>query len=606
MFDAPAPIEDYALIGDAYTAALVSRAGSIDWLCLPDFDSAACFAALLGDSSHGRWLLRPTDPGARVTRRYRGHSLVLETTFEAADGTVRVIDCMSPREHDPDLCRVIEGVSGRVRMRCELVPRFDYGSISPWVRSTDDGALMVAGPDALQLHTEAPIELGDGRVDCEVTVPAGARIRFLLDWHPSHAVPNGRPDVEGMVAATERWWQEWAGRCTYDGDRHDLVLRSLVTLKALTYSPTGGILAAPTTSLPELIGGPKNWDYRFCWVRDATFTLYALLVGGYVEEAAAWRDWLLRAVAGSPQQLHLLYGLRGERRAPELELDWLPGYEGSRPVRIGNAASYQFQLDVYGELIDAVYQARRSGMEPESRTWQVQQALLEFLEGSWREPDNSIWEFRGERRHYTHSKVMAWVAFDRAIKTVEEYGVDGPVDRWRRCRDAVRDEVLHKGWNDERGAFCQSYGSSRLDASLLMVPLVGFLPATDPRVRSTVDAIQRELCEDGFVRRHPTTPQSDADVVPREEGTFVLCTFWLADNLALMGRTAEARSTFDRVVSICNDVGLLAEEYDPRNRRFLGNFPQAFSHIGLVNTARNLSRAGGPASRRHEERSHGS
>lgn len=536
-----------------------------------------------------------------MSRRYRADSLILETTFETGDGTVRVVDCMSPRVRDPDVCRIVEGVSGRVSMRSQLAPRFDYGGIAPWVRPVDGGAAMVAGPDALRLSTEAPVQIGIGEVGSEFTVGPGQRVSFLLNWHPSHEPEQRRRDVAAAVAETERWWQDWVDRCRYDGEHRDLVVRSLVTLKALTFAPSGGIVAAPTTSLPELPGGPKNWDYRCCWVRDATFTLYALLVGGYVQEASAWRDWLLRAVAGAPGELHLLYGLRGERRIPEIELDWLPGYNRSRPVRIGNAACHQFQLDVYGELMDSMYQARRLGMEPQARTWEVQQALLESLESNWRDPDNSIWEFREEPRDYTHSKVMAWVAFDRAIKSVTQYHLEGPVDRWRACRDAVRAEVLQKSWNDDRGAFCQSYGSSRLDASVLMIPLVGFLPATDPRVRSTVKAIQNELCVDGFVRRHPRTAQSTHDVVPRDEGTFVLCTFWLADNLALMGHIDQARETFDRVLGICNDVGLLAEQYDPLTGHFLGNFPQAFSHIGLVNTARNLSRAGGPASQRQEE-----
>ena len=593
------PIEDYALIGDNHSAALVGRDGSIDWLCVPRFDSGACFAALLGEERHGRWLVAPACDVRRISRRYRGDTLVLETEFETEDGAVRLIDCMSRHDDQPDVVRLVEGVRGRVPMRMQLVIRFDYGSVVPWVRRVGDGTLSaVAGPDALCLRTPVETRGEDLTTVATFTVGPGERIPFALTWHQSTARVPDPIDPERAIEETERWWRDWSARSTYRGRWRDQVQRSLVTLKALTYAPSGGIVAAPTTSLPERLGGVRNWDYRYCWVRDATFTLYALTIAGYTEDAAAWRDWLLRAVAGSPHELNILYGLRGERRVPELELGWLPGYQGARPVRIGNAAAEQFQLDVYGELLDAMHTARRAGLPPEEYSWNVERALLDFLETAWKEPDEGIWEVRGPRRHFTHSKVMAWVAADRAVKAVERFALDGPVNRWRRLRDAIHQEVCEKGWNASVGAFVQYYGSTELDASLLMMALVGFLPASDPRVRGTVHAIERDLVVDGFVLRYHPRGSETVDGLPPGEGTFLPCTFWLADNLVLLGREDDATRICEQLLGVCNDVGLLAEEYDPRARRFLGNFPQAFSHVALVNTARNLSRGAGPTSHR--------
>ena len=595
----PLRIEDYALIGDTHTGALVGRDGSIDWLCLPRFDSGACFAALLGTEDHGRWQLSPAEETRRTSRRYRGDTLVLETEFETESGVVRLIDCMPHRHHYADVVRLVEGVSGRVPMRMRLTMRLDYGSIVPWVRRMDGGLLAVGGPDALTLRADVPVRGEQLATVADFEVAAGQRTAFSLTWHPS-TDPSPEPlDVARVIEATEKWWAEWASHCTYDGHWPEAVTRSLMTLKALTYEPTGGIVAAATTSLPERVGGVRNWDYRFCWLRDATFTLYSLMVAGYSAEAAAWRDWLLRAVAGDPADLQIMYGAAGGRRLTELELDWLPGYEESRPVRIGNAASRQFQLDVYGEVMDAMHQARRSGLDPDEAAWALQRTLLEFLESAWQEPDEGIWEVRGPRRHFTHSKMMAWVALDRSVKAVERWHLEGPVDRWRALRTEIHEEVCRNGYDPERGTFTQYYGSAELDAALLMMPLVGFLPCEDPRVRGTVDAIQRELCEDGFVRRY-SQPDDSVDGLPPGEGAFLPCSFWLADNLALLGRSAEAISLFERLLDIRNDVGLLAEEYDPANRRMIGNFPQAFSHVGLVNTARNLSRHQGPAEHRQE------
>ncbi|MDQ1395703.1 MAG: hypothetical protein QOG64_962 [Acidimicrobiaceae bacterium] len=592
-------IEDYAVIGDTQTAALVGRDGSIDWLCLPRFDSGSCFAALLGTDGHGRWLLAPSGPVTATRRRYRPGTLILETEFDTADGTIRVIDCMPPRGTNPDVVRIVEGVSGRVGMRMDLVMRFDYGSIVPWVRRLESGSgiTAVGGPDALCLQTPVETHGADMRHQAEFTVAAGQRVPFVLTWHPSHQRPPAAVDPEAALQDTQVWWAEWSSKCTYRGEWEEAVLRSIIVLKALTYAPTGGIVAAVTTSLPEALGGVRNWDYRYCWLRDATFTLYSMMVCGYVDEAKAWRDWLLRAVAGSPDQLQIMYGAAGERRLPEFEVPWLPGYEGSSPVRVGNAAAGQFQLDVWGEVMDAMHQARRAGIDGGEPSWSLQQALLDFLEGHWEEPDNGLWEMRGPRRHFTHSKVMAWVAADRAVTAVERYGREGPVDRWRALRQQIHDEVLAEAWSDDKQAFAQSYGSPHLDASVLMMPLVGFLPATDERMRSTVVAIERELMRDGFVQRY----SSDAavDGLPEGEGAFLACTFWLADNLAMMGRVDDARSTFQRLLSLRNDVGLLSEEYDPRAKRQVGNFPQAFSHVALVNTACNLTRlTEGPAQHR--------
>jgi GH15 family glucan-1,4-alpha-glucosidase len=594
-----APIEDYALIGDTHTAGLVSREGSIDWLCLPRFDSPACFAALLGDRSNGRWLLAPAGPVREVRRRYQGDTLVLETEYRTDDGVVRVVDCMPPRQSDPDLARVIEGVRGRVPMRMELTIRFDYGSIVPWVRRVDGALHAVAGPDSVWLRTPVPVRGENWTTLADFTVAEGERAPFMLTWHASHRPAPRRIDPVRALGDTEAWWGEWASGIDYGGGWQDAVIRSLLTLKALTYAPTGGIVAAPTTSLPEQLGGVRNWDYRYCWLRDATFTLSALMLAGLVDEARAWREWLLRAVAGQPRQMQILYGVAGERRITEQELDWLGGYQGSRPVRIGNAAVHQFQLDVYGEVMDTLHLGRNIGLESDEAVWDFQQALLEHLESNWREPDEGIWEIRGPRRHFTHSKVMAWVALDRAIKAVELMGHEGPVDRWRAVRAELHDEVCREGYDSGRDSFVQYYGADHLDASLLQIPLVGFLPADDPRVKGTVAAIQRELMVDGLVHRYPPEGSQAVDGLPPGEGTFLACTFWLADNLALMGRREEALAIFERLLTLRNDVGLLAEEYDPASSRQLGNFPQAFSHVALVNTANYLSEGPAPAWARH-------
>jgi len=591
------PIEDYALIGDTQTAALVSKGGSLDWLCLPRFDGGACFAALLGDESNGCWQIAPAGGLRRVTRRYRDETLVLETEFVTEDGTVRVVDCMSPRVEHPEVVRVVEGVRGRVPMRMQLVIRYDYGSIVPWVRRIDGDVMAVAGPDSLWLRSGVRPHGENLTTVAEFSVSEGQRVPFVLTWCPSTEPPPRAIDAVHAVHETELWWTRWAEKCQFPADspyRAD-VLRSLITLKALTYAPTGGIVAAATTSLPEQIGGVRNWDYRFCWLRDATFTLWALISAGYVDEAAAWRDWLLRAAAGDPAELQIMYGPAGERRLSEMELDWLPGYEGSRPVRIGNAAAEQFQLDVYGEVLDAMHQARGAGIHPDEAAWNLERALVSFVEGAWTHPDEGIWEVRGPRRHFTHSKVMAWVAVDRAVKATEKFGLDGPADEWRRLCAAIHEDVCRHGYDSERNTFTQYYGSEQLDASLLMMPLVGFLPATDPRVRGTVEAIERELTHDGFVMRYPVDASADVDGLPPGEGVFLACTFWLADNLILLGRTEEARALFERLLGLTNDVGLLSEEYDPVAGRMVGNFPQAFSHVSLVNTARNLARSDGVA-----------
>ena len=585
-------IEDYALIGDTQAAGLVGRNGSIDWLCLPRFDSGACFAALLGDERHGRWLLSPRNEVRRTQRRYRSETLILETEWETDEGLVRVVDCMPPREREPRVVRMVSGVRGQVRMRMELVIRFDYGSVVPWVRNLQGALYAVAGPDSLTLYTSVETR-GEGLTTvADFLVTEGEQISFVLIWHPSD-LPRPEPiQAETALNDAVAWWQEWSARCTYVGEWRSEVIRSLITLKALTYAPTGGIVAAVTTSLPESLGGVRNWDYRYCWLRDATFTLYALMTAGYTEEASAWRDWLLRAAAGDPAQLQIMYGAAGERRLTEIELPWLPGYEGSSPVRIGNAAVRQFQLDVYGEVMDTLHQARRIGIEEDGFAWALQKHLLDFLESGWKEPDEGIWEARGARRHFTHSKVMAWVAVDRAVKDMERYHLSDDshaLDHWKRLRGEIHEQVCTLGYDSHRRAFTQFYGTSDLDASLLMIPLVGFLPATDERMRGTVEAIERELCRDGFVLRYRTKERGPVDGLPPGEGAFLACTFWLADNYALMGRRAEARSIFERLLRVCNDVGLLSEQYDPHAKRLLGNFPQAFSHVSLINTARNLS-----------------
>ena len=592
----PLHLEEYALIGDCETAALVGRDGSIDWLCVPRFDSGACLAALLGAPEHGRWLLTPRDPIRQIRRRYREGTLILETEFETDDGAVTVIDFMPPRSQQLDLVRLVVGQRGHVAMRMELILRPDYGSIIPWVRRTEHGIRAIAGPDALQLYTDVKLHGERFTTVADFSVSAGQRVPFVLVWHASHLPPPPPIDAEETLSHTEHWWQAWSQRCTYEGPWREAVVRSLITLKALTYAPTGGIVAAPTTSLPEQLGGVRNWDYRYCWVRDATFTLYALISNGYIGEAQAWRAWLLRAVAGTPSQLNIMYGLAGERRLSELELEWLPGYEGAAPVRIGNAAYRQFQLDVYGEMMDLLYVAARLGLKPDDDAWRLQRALLDFLTSAWRQPDEGIWEMRGPKRHFTHSKVMAWVAVDRMIKAVEHFGVEGPVERWRQLRDIIHAEVCQRGFDAERNTFVQYYGGKALDASLLMIPLVGFLPPSDARVRGTVEAITRHLMIDGFVARYPTTPEVDG--LPAGEGAFLACTFWLADALALLGRRDEARQLFERLLGLRNDVGLLSEEYDPAARRLVGNFPQAFSHISLINTACNLSTGEGPAAHR--------
>jgi len=581
------PIEDYGLIGDCHSAALVGRDGSIDWLCFPRIDSGACFAALLGEPRHGRWLIAPAAELLGIRRNYRDDTLILETVFETTEGTVRLIDCMPLSDERWDVLRIVEGVSGRVAMRMELIIRFDYGSIVPWVRRSGDTLLATAGPDMLELHTPVVCRGEDMKTVAEFHVSPGERIPFSLNYRPSHESPQPAVDPEQALTATEKEWRKWSARCTYQGHRRDAVVRSLITLKALTYAPTGGMVAAPTTSLPERQGGVRNWDYRYCWLRDATFALNALLLAGYHEEAAAWRQWLLRAVAGCPDDLQMLYSVTGERRLDEYLVSWLPGYGGAAPVRIGNAASKQFQLDVYGEVMDTFHLARIAGLEPEPAAWRIQVALLKFLESNWQQPDDGIWEMRGPRRHFTHSKVMAWVAFDRAVKDVEDFGLDGPVDRWRQVRDAIHAQVCAAGYDARSNTFVQSYGAPYLDASLLLIPQVGFLPPDDPRVRGTIEAIERNLVVDGLVLRYSTA--TDVDTLPPGEGTFLPCSFWLADSLVLIGRREEGEALFDRLLALSNDLGLLAEEYDARGRHMLGNFPQALTHMALINTARLLS-----------------
>jgi GH15 family glucan-1,4-alpha-glucosidase len=594
----PLRIEDYSLVGDCHTAALVGRDGSIDWLCLPRFDSPACFAALLGTPENGRWQIAPKSEVSKVERRYRPGTLILETDFETAEGAVTLIDFMPPRTAEPDIVRIVRGRRGKVAMHTELVMRFDYGSIVPWVRRTDTGLFAVAGPDSIYLDAAVPLHGENLHSVADFDVAAGEEKCFVMMWHPSHLPRPEVLDADRTLDATEAWWKAWSSRCTYDGEWKDLVLRSLITLKALTYAPTGGIVAAPTTSLPEWIGGVRNWDYRFCWLRDATFTLYALMLGSFIVEATAWRAWLLRAIAGSPEQLNIMYGLRGERRLTEVELDWLPGYENSAPVRLGNAAHTQFQLDVFGEVCDALHVCRRLGLPLDKNVWAIETKLAEYLESQWREADEGIWEIRGPRQHFVHSKVMAWVAFDRLVKGVERFGLEGPAAKWRAIRDAIHREVCEQGYDSQRNSFVQSYGSKELDASLLMMSMVGFLPITDQRVQGTVAAIQQELMTDGFVARYRS--QSHVDGLPPGEGAFLPCTFWLADNLAAMGRRDEAVQIFERLAKLTNDVGLLSEEYDPIGRRFLGNFPQAFTHVALVNAAFNLWKPGGPAQHRQD------
>jgi GH15 family glucan-1,4-alpha-glucosidase len=589
-------IEDYALIGDCQAAALVGRNGSIDWLCWPRFDSPACFAALLGGPEHGYWRIAPAS-GYRVERRYRADTLVLETDFESAGGAVRVIDFMPTGERDSDVVRIVQGLRGRVPLRMELALRFDYGASVPWVSRLEDGRLRaIAGPDMAVLDSEVPTHGEGWSTVCEFELAEGERRRFVLQHAPSHLAPPPRLDADAALAETERFWRGWAGRCSASGPWSDAIRRSLITLKALTYAPTGGIVAAPTTSLPERLGGVRNWDYRYCWLRDATLTLLALMDTGFFQEAEEWRAWLVRAVAGRPEEMRIMYGIGGERRLPEIELPWLPGYEGAAPVRIGNAAAAQLQLDVYGELMDALYQGRRRSLELYEPAWAVQRALLEHLATVWDQPDEGIWEVRGPRRHFTYSKMMCWVAFDRAVRSIERFGYEGPLEEWKRLRARIHDDVCRRGFDAGKGAFVQSYGATELDASLLLMPITGFLPARDPRVLGTVRAIERELTEDGFVLRYRT--ESAADGLPPGEGCFLACSFWLADNYMMQGRLHDARRLFERLLGLRNDLGLLAEQYDPRARRQLGNFPQAFSHVALVNTAFNLGERLKPAAER--------
>ena len=592
-------IEDYALIGDCEAAALVGRDGSMDWLCWPRFDSDACFAALLGTPDNGRWIIAPSDESARVTRRYRGDTLILETRFETADGAVTLIDFMPLRDNQSNVVRLVRGERGAVAMRTDLVIRFGYGSVVPWVTRMDDGGLRaVAGPDMLVVHTPVALR-GEGlKTVGEFIIAAGQTVPFVIAYAPSHLPPPPPPAPAAALKVTEEFWKDWAGRCEACQLWPEAIVRSLLTMKALTYAPTGGIIAAPTTSLPEQIGGPRNWDYRFCWLRDATLTLLAGMNAGYYEEADAWREWLLRAAAGTPHQMQIMYGLAGERRLTEYEVPWLPGYENSRPVRIGNAAHSQLQLDVYGEVMDALHVARCGALAANISGWDLQRELLKHLENIWREPDDGIWEMRGPRRHFTHSKVMAWVAFDRAIKSVERFGLKGPVHHWRRLRAEIHADVCQHGFNRERGSFVQCYGCADLDASLLLLPAMGFLPPQDPRVRGTVAAIERELMVDGFVRRYDT--QHIDDGLPPGEGVFLACSFWLVDVYVMLGRLDDARALFERLLALRNDLGLLSEQYDPASKRLLGNFPQAFSHVGLVNSAFNLSRARRPVDQRAE------
>lgn len=620
-------IEDYALIGNSQSAALVGRDGSIDWLCLPRFDSPSCFSALLGNSDHGRWKIAPPGWGAQASRRYLPGTLVLESIYRDPGGaSARVLDCMIPGIHTPILVRSVEGLEGRMTFEMELVLRFDYGSTVPWVRKMSNGHISglvaIAGPDTVRIQSPIPMRGADFRTYARFEVTAGKTAPFVLSWTPSHEEASLEEleiarDPCAAIARATRWGQDWSSRSTYQGEWKEAVERSLLTLKALTHERTGGIVAAPTTSLPERIGGVRNWDYRFCWLRDATFTLDALASAGYREEARAWRDWLLRAVAGKPSDLRILYGVAGERRTTELELPWLPGHRGSKPVRIGNDAHQQLQLDVYGEVLDAFHYAltldareerddqhglgkqshgtRVDHGDADGHGWRVLRKLINYVEVAWDRPDSGIWEVRGPPRHFTHSKVMAWVALERGIDLIRRARLDGPIDRWLALRDRIHAEVCARGFNPEKGAFTQYFGSRELDASLLLLPIVGFLPATEPRMRATIEAIGRELSVDGFIRRY-RTEQGQAvgvDGLPPGEGAFLACTFWYADDLLLMGRTREARDIFERLLAIRNDVGLLPEEYDPGTGRFAGNFPQAFSHVALVNFACNYAKAAG-------------
>jgi GH15 family glucan-1,4-alpha-glucosidase len=583
----PLPIEDYALIGDWHTAALVGRDGSIDWLCLPRFDSGACFAALLGGPENGRWLLAPTAGVSAVHRRYRDGTLILETVFDTEQGSIRITDFMPLSNRRWDVVRMVEGLSGRVAVRMELVVRFDYGSIVPWVRRSEGILLITAGEDTLELAASVDVQGENFKTVAEFHVGEGGRESFVLNYRPSHRATRPVIDAAERLLDTETQWRSWSRRCRYQGRWRESVMRSLITLKALTYKPTGGMVAAPTTSLPERLSGVRNWDYRYCWLRDATFTLNALLLAGFDDEAKSWREWLLRAIAGVPNDLQIVYSVTGARRLDEYELPWLSGYESSKPVRVGNAASRQFQLDVYGEVMDSLHLARAADLQPHPEAWNVQLALLKFLETQWQLPDEGLWEVRGPRKHFTHSKVMAWVAFDRAIKDAEQEGLQGPIDRWRQLRDAIHAEVCEKGFDVRNNTFVQAYDTKFLDASLLLIPQVGFLPADDARVLGTIAAIERKLMLNGLVLRYSSI--TGVDALPAGEGTFLACSFWLADCLVLTGRRQEAQDLFERLLALGNDVGLFAEQYDPRAKRMLGNFPQALTHMALINTARLLS-----------------
>ncbi len=592
----PLRIEDYGLIGDCETAALVGRDGSIDWLCWPAFDSDACFAALLGTHKNGRWLIAPAEEIKKTSRHYRDNTLILETRVETDDGIVALIDFMPPRGKASDIVRLVRGIKGKVKMRMELVIRFGFGADIPWVKRTEDRSalLAIAGQDMTVLRTPVETRGEDMTTVADFEVEAGKTVPFVLTYGPSHLAPPEPIDPAQALEDTEKYWIEWCSRCTYEGQYRDLVLRSLITLKALTFDPTGGIVAAPTTSLPEKFGGARNWDYRFCWLRDATFTLLSLMNSGYTEEASAWHNWLLRAAAGSPEHMQIMYGIWGQRRLLEWEAGWLPGYEGAQPVRIGNAAHAQLQLDVYGELIDAFHQARVAKLELDDESWDLECAVLKHLTEVWDQPDHGIWERRGDGKHYVFSKVQTWVAFDRAIKSAETFGFEAPLDEWRTLRDTICRDVCERGFDTELNSFVESYGSKMLDASVLLLPSVGFLKSDDPRVRGTIAAIEKHMMRDGFVLRHD--PREGIEPQPAE-GAFLACTLWLADAHVLAGDVAKAQALFDRVVAVANDLGLLAEEYDSGAGRQAGNFPQALTHIALINTAHNLDEA-----RKHSEK----
>ena len=591
------PLEDYALIGDCETAALVSKTGSIDWLCWPRFDSGACFAALLGGPEHGRWIIEPLGESVRRRRSYRDGSLILETLVETDDGQATITDFMPPRGRHSDLVRLVTGQSGRMRFRSELVLRFDYGRSVPWVTRLESGTISaIAGPDLVTFHSTVPNHGEDLTTVSEFDVRAGETVSFVLTHGPSHEPPPETADPLEALRHTETFWRDWSSQSRFEGPYQDIVRRSLITLKALTYAPTGGIVAAPTTSLPEELGGARNWDYRYCWLRDATLTLLALMNSGYLKEALSWRNWLLRAAAGAPAQLQIMYGLAGERRLAEWTIPWLPGYENSTPVRLGNAAQDQLQLDVFGEVMDTMHQARENRIATVAASWQFQRRLLEHLATIWRQPDQGLWEVRSGPRHFTHSKIMAWVAFDRGVRAIESFKLDGPLDKWRNIRADIHADVCAHGFDSFRGNFVRAYGSAEVDASLLLIPSMGFLPPEDRRVQDTIVAIERDLLRDGFVLRYD--PVKAGDGLPGAEGAFLACSFWLADAYVLTNRLDDAQRLFERLVGLCNDVGLLAEEYDFRNRRLVGNFPQAFSHVALINTAHNLTRAAKPAEQR--------